>query len=237
MISKTDPWSFFDKIYCISIDTRIDRRTEAKKQFSKCELLDRVEFIIVKKHPSNQEMGIFQSHIACLQKGLQAGAKHILIFEDDILIKNFQPQSLCKAEDFLQRTPDWNAFFLGAISSKISKTDTPVVVNIQFRCLAHAYALNKPFAKHIIQQPWIGIPFDDMLREQSKISFAISPMIAFQNTTTTDNQTVILDRVRRFFGGLLFIQKSNEFFQYHKTLIVYSHIAFFTLLVLIGVCW
>ncbi len=237
MISTAYPWSFFDAIYCISIDTRIDRRTEAKKQFLKCGLLERVEFIRVKKHPSNQEKGIFQSHVQCLKKGLQEGGEHILVFEDDILIRNFQPQSLYNAIEFLQRTPDWNAFFLGAISSKIRKTDTQSIVSIQFRCLAHAYALNKHFAEHIIQQSWNGTPFDNLLQEQSKMSFAISPMIAFQSPTSTDNQTAILDKIRRFFGGLLFIQRSNEFFQYHKTLIVCSHIAFFTLLVLIGIYW
>jgi len=140
---ESDPWSFFDKIYCISIDTRIDRRTEAKKQFADVGLLERVEFVIVKKHPENQEQGIFQSHIKCLEKGLQAGAQNILIFEDDVLIKNFQPQVLLDAQTFLNHTQNWDGFFLGAISSKITSTATHSIVKIQYRCLAHAYALNR----------------------------------------------------------------------------------------------
>ncbi|HIP40463.1 MAG TPA: glycosyltransferase [Desulfocapsa sulfexigens] len=235
MTDSLDPWRFFDKIYCISIDTRNDRRTEAKKQFTRAGLLERVEFVHVKKHPENREKGIFQSHMKCLKKGLQEGANHILIFEDDILIKNFHPQSLLNAVHFLKNKQNWNAFFLGAISSNIKKTEESSVVSIQYRCLAHAYALNRPFARQFSRQSWNNIPYDNLLQKQCKEFFALSPMIAFQSTASSDNQTIVLDRMRRFLGGLLFIQKSNEFFQRHKLLIICSHVIFFLIItILIG---
>jgi glycosyl transferase, family 25 len=224
MTSPPDPWCFFDKIYCISIDTRIDRRTEAKKQFIQAGLLERVEFVLVEKHPENQEKGIFQSHMKCLKKGLEAGANHILIFEDDILIKNFQPQPLLHAEQFLKSNRGWKAFFLGAISNRTKKTDETAVVSIQYRCLAHAYALNRPFAEQFIRESWSNIPYDNLLRKHCKDFFALSPMIAFQSKASSDNQTIVLDRIRRFFGGLPFIQKSSEFFQCYKLIIVCAHI-------------
>lgn len=232
MTALPDPWCFFDKIYCISIDTRIDRRTEAKKQFADVGLLERVEFVLVKKHPENQEKGIFQSHMACLGKGLKAGARRILIFEDDILLKNFQPQGLLNAEEFLKNNPNWNGFFLGAISTKISNTDTQSVVKIQYRCLAHAYALNRPFARSIVREPWNNIPFDTLLQKNSRNFFALSPMIAFQSAASTDNQTFFLDKIRRFFGGLPFIQRTNEIYQRHKFLIVCFHFLVFMVLTL-----
>ncbi|MBU1232717.1 MAG: glycosyltransferase [Proteobacteria bacterium] len=226
MAPTADSWFFFDKIYCISIDTRGDRRTEAKKQFADVGLLERVEFELVKKHPDNQEKGIFQSHMLCLNKGLQAGARHILIFEDDILFQGYQPEVLRNATLFLQNFPAWNGFFLGGITTKMTKTDEQSVVNIQYRCLAHAYALNHSFAKRIVQETWNDIPFDDILRRHCKDFFAIYPMIAFQSQASTDNQTIAIDKMRRFFGGLPFIQKTNEFFQRHKTLILCIHLLF-----------
>ncbi len=234
MTTSPDPWSFFDKIYCISIDTRIDRRTEAKKQFSEAGLLDKVEFVLVKKQHKNPEKGIFESHMNCLKKGLQAGSAHILIFEDDILIRQSHPHVLIEAVTFLKNNPNWNAFFLGAIISKMQKTCTRSVVTIRFRCLAHAYALNRPFAQYLVQQPWNDIPFDDLLKQQCKNFFALSPMIAFQSDASSDNQTIILDRLRRSFGGLPFIQKSNEFYQRYKFAVICIHallfIAFIALL-------
>ena len=74
-------WEFFDKIYCISLNERADRREEAKRQFGKIGLLERVEFEIVEKHPHNIEQGIFESHLGCLEKGIRAGADAIAVFE------------------------------------------------------------------------------------------------------------------------------------------------------------
>jgi len=219
-----DPKHFFDKIYCISIDTRSDRREEAKKQFAKIGLLDRVEFMIVRKHPENREKGIYQSHMLCLSKGLQTGGKHILVFEYDILIKNFQPQSLLSAIQFLQKIPSWNGFILGAISSKITPTEEKSVVKVHYRSLAHAYAANRSFAEHLVRKPWDGTPFDDLLRKECKDYYALSPMIAFQSDASTDNQRILLDRIRRLFGGLPVIQRVNELFQRYKVTIVCAHL-------------
>jgi GR25 family glycosyltransferase involved in LPS biosynthesis len=232
MEPSPDPWDFFDKIYCISIDTRLDRREEAKKQFSAVGLLARVEFVLVKKHPENQEQGIFQSHLYCLKKGLKAGADRILLFEDDILLQGFDGQRLHRATTFLSTLPAWNAFFLGALSTRIFPTTEPSVVRIQYRCLAHAYALNRPFAQRIIQETWRGIPFDNLLRLHERDFFALAPMVAFQGPASTDNQTILIDQIRRFFGGLPFIQKMNEHFQRHKTLIVWFHVLLVSALIL-----
>lgn len=221
MTPASDPWAFFDKIYCISIETRLDRRTEAKKQFSAVGLLPRVEFVLVKKHPENQEQGIFQSHMYCLKKGLKAGADRILIFEDDILLQGFDGQKLQRATTFLSTLPAWNAFFLGALTTRIDPTAEPAVARIRYRCLAHAYALNRPFAQRIIQEGWSGIPFDNLLRHHGNDFFALAPMVAFQSQASTDNQTMLIDRMRRFFGGLPFIQKMNEYYQRHKAVLVW----------------
>ena len=63
-------WEYFDKFYCISIEERADRRADAKVQFEKVGLADKVEFVIVQKHPYNCEEGIYNSHMACIKKGL-----------------------------------------------------------------------------------------------------------------------------------------------------------------------
>ncbi len=232
MTSASDPWLFFDKIYCISIDQRTDRRKEAKKQFASVGLLERVEFVLVTKHSDNPEQGIFLSHMHCLQKGVEAGARHILVFEDDIFFQRFNPDLLHKATTFLNSLSSWNAFFLGGITTRMKKCEEPAVARIQYRCLAHAYALNASFARQLIQEPWAAIPFDDLLRRKCQDFFALSPMIAFQGKASTDNQTFAIDRMRRLFGGLPFIQKTNELYQLHKMVIVCSHFLLLAALIL-----
>lgn len=225
-----DSWLFFDTIYCISINARTDRRQQARQELARVGLLERVEFIIVEKHPNNPEQGIFESHIHCINKGLESGGRHILIFEDDVFFQGFEAQNLRGACLFLENRANWEVFFLGGITSGSTPTETKYVVRVKYRCLAHAYAVNRPFAECLSRQRWSGIPFDDLLRQYNSNFFALYPMIAFQGLASTDNQTLTIDRMRRLFGGLPFIQKINEFFQNHKKAVISIHLFFLMVL-------
>jgi hypothetical protein len=229
MAMQPAAWHFFDKIYCISLESRSDRLMEARRQFASVGLADRVEFIVVQKNMDDQVKGIFQSHMSCLTKGLAAGARHILVFEDDILFRGYSERKLHEACLFLQETGGWNAFFLGCLTNGSTKTASAAVAKVKYRCLAHAYALNRPFAERLVREKWSGIPFDDLLRRCNDSFFALSPMCAYQGLAGSDNRTVALDRLRNVFGGLPFIQKSNEIFQNNKILIYALHLLFATL--------
>jgi GR25 family glycosyltransferase involved in LPS biosynthesis len=222
-------WGFFDRIYCISLENRADRREQAEKQFAAVGLLERVEFVLVTKHPQNREQGIFESHIQCLKKGLATGAETILIFEDDVFFKNFDPDALTGACSFLKEHGDWNALFLGCITSGSLKITQNSLATIHYRCLSHGYALNRDFAKKIIQEKWRNIPYDTMLKHYNSNFYALYPMCAFQGLSETDNQTVAIDRLRRLFGGLPFIQRANEFYQNHKRPLIAVHLVIFLL--------
>jgi len=225
-----DPWKFFDTIYCISVDDRIDRRVQAKKQFAEVGLLERVEFVLVARHPENREKGIFKSHMLCLKKALDTGARHILVFEDDVFFRDFDPRTLAEACAHLDRLERWNGLFLGGITSGSRKTGVKSLISIKYRCLSHAYALNATFAERIVRQEWSGIPYDGLLRRNNGDFFAIYPMCAFQGLSESDNQTVAIDRMRRLFGGLPIIQKMNEIYQNHKALVLAVHLAVFIVL-------
>ena len=185
-----DPDHFFDTIYCISIEARRDRRDAAAAAFEELGILARVEFVLVQKHPTNREEGIFESHMQCIRRGLEAGEQHILIFEDDLLIRNFKAEETTDAIGFLEKSKHWDAFFLGAISRGSKKTASKSVNKIQYRCLAHAYALNRQFAASFVKESWANIPFDDVLRQKCENSYALSPMVAFQSAASSDNSTV-----------------------------------------------
>jgi GR25 family glycosyltransferase involved in LPS biosynthesis len=214
-VKHPESWTFFDKIYCISLDTRIDRREQVKKQFAELGFLDRVEFVIVAKHATNQEKGIYQSHMKCLNKGIESGAQHILVFEDDVFFERFDPHALRRTCRYLEKLPTWNALFLGCMIDGSSRTDEKNLKKITHRTLAHAYALNRPFAQTLAQKKWNGTPFDEFLRLHNNDYYAIYPMCAFQGLSGTDNRRVAIDRIRRLLGGLPFIQKVNELYHNH----------------------
>ena len=218
--NQLDTWAFFDKIYCISLESRPDRKEQAREQFAAVGLLPRVEFVIVAKHPVDQEKGIFESHMTCLKMGIEENANHILIFEDDVFFQGFDSNVLHDACSHLDYDSKWNALFLGCITDGSKKDEKKNLAQITYRCLAHAYALNVHFANHIVQQSWNGTPFDELLRRHNTEFYALYPMCAFQGLAGSDNQTVVIDRMRRIFGGLPFIQKANEFYQNHKVVLL-----------------
>jgi glycosyl transferase, family 25 len=224
-IMSTGSWAFFDRIYCITLKSRPDRRERARKQFAAAGLGERVEFVVVTKHPVNQEEGIFQSHRLCLTRGLRAGARNILVFEDDVFFARLDPRVLREAGGYLDSGVDWNGLFLGCITDGSSRTGRSHVARIVYRCLAHAYALNRPFAEQLVRQPWSGIPFDELLRRHQADFYAIYPMCAFQGLAGSDNRTVAIDRMRRICGGLPFIQRMNELYQNHKKVLLPGSIA------------
>ena len=231
-------WDFFDKVYCITLDSRPDRREQANRQFVAVGLSDRVEFFIVARDSENPERGIYQSHLRCLAQGLETGARHILVFEDDVVFRNFNAERLHAACCFLQESRTWNAFFLGCITtgSRNIGNGNGAVVQVRYRCLSHAYALNRPFAEQIIREPWRGLPFDGLLQRCNEHFFALQPMCAFQGLASSDNATVWIDTLRNLCGGLVVIQRGNELYQNNKKLVIALHllvavgtIAFFTL--------
>ena len=218
-------WDFFDRVFCISVAERSDRRELARKQFALVGLLGRVEFVIVARHPENPAQGIFESHLLCLNKGLAAGARHILVFEDDVFFNRFDCEALAGACGELERLGSWKGLFLGCITSGSRTTDSSSLVRISYRCLSHAYALKASFAERIVREEWSGIPYDMLLKKLGAEFFAIYPMCAFQGLAGTDNRTVRIDRLRRLFGGLPFIQRMNELYQNHTTEVVTLHLA------------
>ncbi|MFZ5571846.1 MAG: glycosyltransferase [Thermodesulfobacteriota bacterium] len=228
-----DCWEFFDKLYCISLEERGDRRAEAVRQFRKVGLADRVEFVIFQKNHGNSEQGIFDSHMCCIRKGIQAGARNMVIFEDDILFERFSAARLKRSTEFLAREGTWKAFFLGCLVTGSRPTDERTVIRIQYRSLAHAYALNRPFAEKLALEQWREIPFDSMVCRLDRDQYALYPSIAFQANTRTDNQRFVqLDRYRRLCGGLRCIQKLNEIYYRRKLAVIVLHLLFLAAIIM-----
>jgi len=232
MDKSTNDWNYFGKIYCISLDERLDRREAAENQFKKTGLLDHVEFHIAKKHPHDSEEGIYESHMACIKKGLLTGAETIVIFEDDVVFDGFSPERLQQCIDFMRDTPDWKAFFFGCLVSGSRKTHRKGVLEIKYRSLAHAYVLNRDFAESLVKKPWRNIAFDTGLKSYKDGFYAVFPSFAFQGSSPTGNSKNLgLDKFRRLCGGLQRIQKRNELFHRYQSIFIALHILFILLIV------
>ena len=105
------------------------------------------------------------------------------------------------------------------------KTTNPFIQKVRYQSLAHAYALNRPYAEILAYQPWKGIIIDTLFRPLTDHVYAVYPMFSFQNDFSSDNDKKYkgLERFRRLLGGLERIQKANEFYQRHKFSVIAIH--------------
>lgn len=126
----------------------------------------------------------------------------------------------------MQAEPEWDILFMGCLVKGVQKTLYPSVVKIQYQCSAHAYVVRRKLAQSLADQSWTGIAWDDLLRETTDgRAFALSPAIAFQSDSRTDNDALRwLDRFRRLCGGIRRVQKLNEWYHRHKTAIITAHV-------------
>lgn len=229
-INASEYWEFFDQVYCISILNRTERRAEAQKQFEKVGLRDKVEFVLVEKNVKCPEKGIYESHLACIRKGLQAGASRILIFEDDVIFDRFNINTLSQCINFMSESPEWNILHFGCLVRSSRKTNNPSVLKISYRCLTHAYVINNRFAQILEKISWDGIPYDGLLAKYDG-QYAAYPSFAFQSNSPTDNDSLVwLEKFRRTIGGLKRIQKLNEIFHHHRAAIIVLSIVILVLL-------
>ncbi len=228
---EANVWDFFDRLYCISLQEREDRRKSALKEFSKVGLIDRVEFVLGECHPYDMEQGVYESHMVCLREGLEAGAKNIVIFEDDVEFDRFDPERLRCCTEFLRQHPEWKVLLLGALIRSSRETDNPFIQKVRYQSLTHAYVLNRHYAETLAYEPWQGIVNDTLFRPLTDDVYAIYPMCAFQKNLTTDNYKYPkLVIIRRLLGGLKRIQKANEFYHRHKFGIYTAHVIVILLL-------
>jgi hypothetical protein len=218
-------WDALDKIYCISLEHRTDRRRLSEVEFGKVGLLDRVEYVKVRQHARNSEEGIFESHMHCFQLGLAAGARRIAIFEDDVVFDGFDPRRVKKGMQFVDGLDHWEMMFLGCLVSRSRPTASNDVRRVRYRCLTHAYVVNRAFAEKLAKIQWSGKPIDAIFYDLLRHGYAIYPSVAFQSNASSDNWRLkVLDRVRRLCGGLRFIQKMNERYHRHYKTILLVHL-------------
>ena len=184
----SDPFKFFDAIYCINLDSRPDRWEEVTREFTAIGIIDRVERVPGIEHAKPQE-GCRLSHVECVRRASAAGAETALIFEDDVTMPHFSPELLTRAIEQLRAIPDWELFFFGG---RVRTRPAERYENL-FRARftqSHAYAIHRrAFAKLERSYPPIDVFYADKLK-----SYGAQPMLAWQRDGFSDIQHVLTSR-------------------------------------------
>lgn len=160
-MKEINPFDYFDKIYCINLDSREDRWESVQKEFDKVGILSKVKRIsaVTKQEvpydprPAKGKsdlLGAFAcslSHEKCLKDAMGNKYKNYLVFEDDVCFKNYDSKIFSIA---LNELPvDWNAFLLGCNDWNCSNKED-ISNNIEHRSgfgCTHAIAINSNLYK------------------------------------------------------------------------------------------
>jgi GR25 family glycosyltransferase involved in LPS biosynthesis len=155
MNNNTELNKFFDKIYCINLDRRVDRWEECKKLFNKYNLkVERFSAIDGSKnnfglgYPYNSELAGAISHTKVIEKGKNSNLKNILIFEDDVeLIDNFNNLF---SKYIINLPNDWDGLLFGGNHAEGYQQISENFIKVNASYSLHAYAINKKFYDNVI---------------------------------------------------------------------------------------
>ena len=141
-----------NKIYCISLEKRKDRREYLETQFEKLD--HEVNFHIVKKN-SDPIRGCLESHIECIKEAKELEYENILMLEDDILINEKVVEDIEK----VYIPEDFDMFYLGYHINNGFKFGKNILKLLSAQT-THAYIINKrvfDFILNNIENDWSTI--------------------------------------------------------------------------------
>jgi len=196
-------WDFFNKIYCINLDSRKDRWSTVTEEFSKIEVLNKINRIsgVVyngtnDKH-TNACLGNHLSHALCLIDAKENNLNNCLIFEDDV---EFFDDAYKNLEQTLTELPtDWDMFYLGVnMDAYYAYQVSDHIAKLTGGFSTHAYAIrNTLFDKLIEVNKNLSISHNDVVYANQIIPmnncYVSIPLIAGQRLSYSDIEGRITD--------------------------------------------
>jgi GR25 family glycosyltransferase involved in LPS biosynthesis len=185
--------NFFDHIYVLNLDKRLDRWQTIQKQLHRAGITKAIRFPGIARQPG--WIGCYESHLAMLQKAKDTGARNVLILEDDAeLYSDWQFNWRLGKR---QIRADWDMLYLGYNLDPAAVTVPPQLVASNMLLLndaltTHAYAVNLKcldgLITHVVSNIDTGIPIDVVYaRYFNHIkAYGIYPMLFHQAAGMSD---------------------------------------------------
>ena len=193
-------FNWFDKVYCINLDRRIDRWDETMNEFEKWGLKDYVERysgidgkdIENNTKINNGELGILLTHLKIITEAKEKNYKNILILEDDIEFT----EKINDIDDYMSLVPtDWDMIYFGGNHNKhMGKSINFIndkIIKLNDTYGIHCVALNNSVYDVILEiiigkNKAIDVYYADI--QKSYNCYGFNPSIALQRESFSDIQ-------------------------------------------------
>jgi hypothetical protein len=199
---------YFDKIYCINLDRRIDRWehfTNQSKKFG-LKLFERVSAVDGSKlnpsdfsSPLNKgELGLLLTVIKIFEDSIKNNYQKILILEDDCVFEN----ELLNVDLFFQSLPsDWDMIYFGGNHNLHSNYPEPTTINnyvkkVLYTYSSHMIGFNIKIYKKILSllktnQFQVDVVYERLQKENNCYTFY--PRLSTQLVDFSDIQNKVTD--------------------------------------------
>jgi GR25 family glycosyltransferase involved in LPS biosynthesis len=150
-----NPFNFFDKIFCINLQKRVDRWQESEKVFLELAINDIVTRYNAIDYSDEESIsprdrgrcGCAQSFLNVVKTAKEQNCNNVLIFEDDIKLHKTKDFIFKVMQDCIKELPyDWEFFYLSANPlNHVSNCVLPFSENLRIVTSAfccHAVAIN-----------------------------------------------------------------------------------------------
>lgn len=198
--------SFFESIFCVNLDRRMDKWEESLLEFEKCGIENVQRFSAYdgnKLDPKEtsiktSELGLVLSNIDIVEKCIEENSGNLLILEDDCY---FTPE-IESFSELSQRIPDdWDLLYFGGNHNSHKGFKAPIqvsknLVQVHHTFSTHAVGINKKFFRTFLDRiSKKNAPLDVMLTDLQKgcKAYCFSPSIAFQRVGFSDIQMQNMD--------------------------------------------
>ncbi len=178
-----------DAVFCISLDTRGDRRKLFTETIGQ-QLDNEVVFHVVQKN-SDPARGCYESHQQLARHALENGLDRILIFEDDAKAYEFTATRVRWVNRFMQKRP-FEALHLGYSMGRTWLTWFPFIARGRVVVL-HAYVLSRQGCRILADTPYDGTPVDVVVKHRIR-QHCVFPMMFRQHAaavTGSDLEQVV----------------------------------------------
>lgn len=137
-----NPFDYFEEIWCINLDTRVDRWEHAQEEFKKVGILDRVQRFSAIKHADGR-IGLIKSNLEIIKSAKQRKLNNILIFEDDFEFLVDNPLEILQKSIDQAKDIKWHLFYLGANTHQKLIKFKPNLILLKAAFATHSLAYSK----------------------------------------------------------------------------------------------
>lgn len=206
-------FNFFDAAYVINLDRDTDKLARVMSRFS-TQGIEPTRFsgIIPDDPPDSGPENLKSGHHGCgmshqriIETAFDDGCENVLVFEDDVILRDDTAQIMRSVVAQLQNLP-WDILYLGLDLDSDSTRVSPNLFQFSLGYHLHAYAVNRPAMQTVARAIEDAVVNRDwhhdaaVSRAPGLTKYHTDPLLAIQEPGYSATYNKVIDRSEQYFS-------------------------------------